>query len=210
MTVYAEHGAKSRADLPPGTRFGTHFLVLDEFHDFVSQSAAQLTSMLSETRKFNLFAVLSHQTLDQVPDRMRSGLQNVEVDITFRTGRDDAEQQAKVVGSVDPFSVKHEVAEHQERSHPTFFPLQEQWEGWTQELTKLKKRVAFIRDPSGSVTKVQSLDMPDPVVDPGRLAAIEARYLNECFYSAGFHQPDASIPLFAAEPPFVPVVELAA
>jgi hypothetical protein len=94
--------------------------------------------MLSETRKFNLFAMLSHQTLDQVPDRMRSGLQNVEVDITFRTGRDDAKQQAKVVGNVDPFSVKHEVAEHQERSHPTFFPLQEQWEGWTQELTKLK------------------------------------------------------------------------
>jgi len=89
MTVYAEHGAKSRADLPPGTRFGTHFLVLDEFHDFVSQSAAQLTSMLSETRKFNLFAVLSHQTLHQVPDQMRSGLQNVEVDITFegRLGR---------------------------------------------------------------------------------------------------------------------------
>jgi hypothetical protein len=43
--------------------------------------------MLSETCKFNLFAVLSHQTLDQVPDRMRSGLQHVEVDITFRTGR---------------------------------------------------------------------------------------------------------------------------
>ena len=89
MTVYAEHGAKSRADLPPGTRFGTQFLVLDEFHDFVSQSAAQLTSMLSETRKFNLFAVLSHQTLDQVPDRMHSGLQNVKGDITFegRLGR---------------------------------------------------------------------------------------------------------------------------
>ena len=70
--------------------------------------------------------------------------------------------------------------------------------------------MAFIRDPAGSVTKVQSLDMPDPFIDPGRLAAIEARYLNECFYAAGFHQPDESIPLFAAEPPFVPVVELAA
>jgi hypothetical protein len=184
--------------------------VIDELQVVVSQSAAQLTSTLSETRKFNLFAVLSHQTLDQVPDRMRSALQNVEVDITFRTGRDDAEQQAKVVDNVDPFSVKHEVAEHQERSHPTFFPLLEQWEGWTQELTKLKKRVAFIQDPAGSVAKVQSLDMPDPVVDPARLAAIEARYPNECYYAAGFHQPDDSIPLFAAEPPFVPVVELAA
>ena len=34
----------------------------------------------------------------------------------------------------------------------------------------LKRRVALIRDPSGHVTKGQSLDMPDPVVDPGRLA----------------------------------------
>jgi hypothetical protein len=52
--------------------------------------------------------------------------------------------------------------------------------------------------------------MPDPVVDPGRLAVNEARYLNECFYPAGLHQPDASIPLFAAKPPFVPMVELTA
>ena len=51
---------------------------------------------------------------------MRSGLQNVEVDITVRTGREDAEQQATVVGNSDSCSVKHEVAEHQERSHPTF------------------------------------------------------------------------------------------
>jgi hypothetical protein len=112
---------------------------------------------------------------------MRSGLQNVAVDITVRTGRDDAEQQAKVVGNVDPFSVKHEVAAHQERSHPTFFPLPEQWESWTQELTKRKKRVAFIRDPAGSMTKVQSLDMPDPVVESRWLAAIEKQYLNDCF-----------------------------
>jgi hypothetical protein len=39
--------------------------------------------MLSETRKFKLFAVLLHRMLDQFPDRMRSGLQNVEVNITF-------------------------------------------------------------------------------------------------------------------------------
>jgi hypothetical protein len=31
--------------------------VLDVLQDFVSQSATQLTSTLSETRKFNLFAV---------------------------------------------------------------------------------------------------------------------------------------------------------
>jgi hypothetical protein len=76
--------------------------VLDERQDVGSQSAAQLTSTLSETHKFNLFAVLSHQTLGQGHERMRSGLLNVEVDNTVRTGRDDAT--------------------HQERSHPSFFP----------------------------------------------------------------------------------------
>jgi hypothetical protein len=104
----------------------------------------------------------------------------------------------------------HDFVSHPAAQLTSIFPLQAQWEGWTQQLTNLKKRVAFIRDPAGSVTRVQSLDMPDPDVDPGRLAAVGEHYLNECFYPAGFHQPDESIPLFAAEPPFVPVVELAA
>ncbi len=83
---------------------GTCLRVIDELQGFATHAAARLTSTLSETHKFNLFAVLSDQTLDQVPDRMRSGARKVEVDTTFRTGRDDAAQQANVMGKVDPFS----------------------------------------------------------------------------------------------------------
>lgn len=196
LTVYAEQGALSRADLPAGSRFGTHYLVLDEFHQFVSQSGEALTGMLSQTRKFGQFVVLSHQTRDQIPDVMQGALQNVEVDITFRTGRDDAEHQAKVVGAVDPLTVKHVVAEGEARSHPTFYSLGEQWEGWAQQVTGLKKRCAFVRHPSGKVTKVQAPPMPDPVVSPERVAAIEAHYLQACFSPA---PAGASIPILERE-----------
>src|SRR3954454_7865557 len=106
---------------------------------------------------------------------------NVEVDITFRTGRVAAARQAKVVGSVDPDAVKHEVKVVQERSHPAFYSLPEQWEGWTQQVTGLKKRFAFVKHPSGQTVKIQSLPLPDPVVDPTRLARIEQHYLDTCF-----------------------------
>ena len=186
LTVFAEQGAKARADVPAHVRRGTHFIVLDEFQDFVTQSKDTLTAMLSETRKFGVFEVLSHQTMSQIPERMAGALQNVEVEITFRTGRDDAEQQARVVGSVDPLAVKHEVTDEAagDRTHPAFYSLQEQWEGWTKQIVGLNKRSAFVKHPDGRVIKVQSLPMPDPVVDPARLVTVEQYYLERCFQVA--------------------------
>lgn len=187
LTVYAEQGAKSRADVDARERGGTHYVIVDECQLFLSNSSTALNEMLSQTRKFGMFVVLSHQTRDQIPERMWGALQNVEVDVTFRTGREDAEHQAKIVGSVDPHAIKHEVEEGQERSHPAFYSLQEQWEGWTQQVATLKKRFAFVKHPSGKTVKIQSLPLPDPVVDPRRLATIEDHYL-----SLGFHQAPVS------------------
>src|SRR4051812_44474479 len=189
LTVFAEQGAKSRADVAAAERGGTHYVIVDECQLFLSNSSAALNEMLSQTRKFGMFVVLSHQTRDQIPERMWGALQNVEVDITFRTGREDAERQAKVVGSVDPDAVKHEVKVGQERSHPAFYSLPEQWEGWTQQVTGLKKRFAFVKHPSGQTVKIQSLPLPDPIVDPGHLASIEDQYLR-----IGFRQ----VPLSSA------------
>lgn len=189
LTVFAEQGAKSRADVAANERGGTHYVIVDECQLFLSNSSAALNEMLSQTRKYGLFVVLSHQTRDQIPERMWGALQNVEVDITFRTGREDAEHQAKVVGNVDPHAVKHEVKEGQERSHPAFYSLPEQWEGWTQQVTGLKKRFAFVKHPSGQTVKIESLPLPDPVVDPQRLARIEEHYLR-----TGFRQAPLSAP----------------
>ncbi len=197
LTVFAEQGAKSRSDVAAAGRAGTHYVIVDECQLFLSNSSAALNEMLSQTRKFGMFVVLSHQTRDQIPERMWGALQNVEVDVTFRTGREDAERQAKVVGSVDPDAIKHEVTVGQERSHPAFYSLPEQWEGWTQQVTGLKKRFAFVKHPSGRTVKIESLPLPDPVVDPGRLAAIEARYLEQ-----GFRSKELALP--AAEVVFAP------
>ncbi len=192
MTVFAEQGAKSRADMRKEDRLGTHFVILDEFQSFVSQSHEALSDMLSQTRKFNTFVVLSHQTREQIPEHMRSGLQNVEVDITFRTGREDAEHQAKVVGQVDPLSVKHLVQNDQaaQKSHPAFYSLPEQWEQHVQRIMRLPKRTALVKHPNGSVTKVRSPDMPDPLVDPRKLAAVEDHYLKACFTTQRGSEPD--------------------
>ncbi len=192
MTVFAEQGAKSRSDLRKEERAGTHFIILDEFQTFVAQSREALSDMLSQTRKFNTFVVLSHQTREQIPEDMRSGLQNVEVDVTFRTGREDAEHQAKVVGKIDPLAVKHLVTNEEaaKRSHPAFYSLPEQWEHWTEQIVRLPKRVAFVKHPNGSVTKVRSPHMPDPVCDPGKLSAVEEHYLRTCFTTSRGIEPD--------------------
>ena len=203
LTVFAEQGAKSRADVEAAARSGAHYVIVDECQLFLSNSSAALNEMLSQTRKFGMFVVLSHQTRDQIPERMWGALQNVEVAITFRTGRADAEQQAKVVGSVDPDAIKHEVKEGQERSHPAFYSLPEQWEGWTQQVTGLKKRFAFVRQPNGQTVKIESLPLPDPTVDPVRLAAIEARYLEQGFRPASLTLPTTEV-IFAPSLPSRP------
>jgi len=85
---------------------GTYLVMVDELQGFVSPVGGTTGSVQSETRKFNLIAMLSQQALDQVPGQMRSGLRNVEVDTTFRTGRDAAEYLSQIMGSVDPFSIR--------------------------------------------------------------------------------------------------------
>ena len=184
LTVFAEQGALSRADTPPELRPATpHFVILDEFHLFVAQSSETLTGMLSETRKYNQLLVLSHQTRGQAPERLRSALQNVEVEVVFRVGREDAEHAAREVGAVDPLLVKHRQEDEgaAERGHPAFYSLPEQWEAHTERLTTQPRRTAVVRHPDGRVTQVRALPFPDPKVDPGRLAAVQERYLAACF-----------------------------
>jgi DNA helicase HerA-like ATPase len=189
LTVSVEHGALSRADLPPSARVHTHFALLDEFHEFVAQSEGALTTILSQTRKYGLHAVLSYQTLSQIPEPIQGALQNVEVEVTFRTGRHDAEVAAKSIGSIDPHAVKKQeavyVAQHgaaqviDHRSQE--YTIGEQWESWTKQIQDQPKQHAFIKDPDGTVRQVKSPEVPDPDVDPDELARVEEHYLRTCF-----------------------------
>ena len=203
LTVFAEQGAKSQSDVPDGRRGNApHWIVLDEFHLFVGQSAEALTAMLSETRKYNTFVLLSHQTRGQVPEQMQSALQNVELEVFFRTGRDDAEAAARVVGEIDPLLVKHEAEDEAaaSRGHPAFFTIQEQRELQAAAIQNQAKRVAFVKHGEGRVTQVRSPYFPDPVVDADRLRAVEEHYLHSCFRPAprDDHAIPNSAPVFEA------------
>lgn len=79
--------AMSRADQPEQLRRDFH-LVIDEFHNFTTQSFA---TILAEARKYRLSLTLSHQYLDQIALPVRQAiLGNVGTLIAFRVGYSDA------------------------------------------------------------------------------------------------------------------------
>lgn len=80
--------ALSRADLPEAKR-RAFYLYVDEFHNFVTLSFADI---LSEARKYGLNLILSHQYIEQLDEKIRAAVfGNVGTIITFRVGVEDAE-----------------------------------------------------------------------------------------------------------------------
>jgi len=88
--------ALSRATLQASRRI-PHYLYIDEFQDFTTDTVAH---MMSEARKFELRLVLANQNLDQLESHqngsstgiMESVLGNAASMLTFRTGVKDAEK----------------------------------------------------------------------------------------------------------------------
>ncbi|MDQ2784742.1 MAG: type IV secretory system conjugative DNA transfer family protein, partial [Chloroflexota bacterium] len=189
LTVFMEQGAMQRADAGPAQRGRRHTLILDEFAAVSAQSGTALTHILEQCRKFGLGLVLANQSGGQLDQRMKSALQNVGTTIVFRLGREDAEDAARSIGAADPTRIKHEGSDH--AAHPLYAPLPEQWEDWTASIQRLKPRQLFARrlPPKHPLTrrfqarvaKLRTPDLPDPAVDPQALAAVEGRYLRECF-----------------------------
>src|SRR5512142_1758984 len=182
LTVGIEAAALSRADLPAAKRV-PHYLLLDEFSQFLAQSEESLTRTLSETRKYNLFCVMAHQNWSQASDRLRGALQNVGLEVILKAGLLDAEYSARLLAAVDPLSVKHTVADEEavERTHPTFFPLAEQWETYTQAIQSLRTGQAFIRLPNDTVRRVATPTLPAVTVSTTQLAAVRQHYLATYF-----------------------------
>lgn len=179
LTVMAEQAAESRAELPVGQRFGSHHLVIDEFSEFSAQSEAALSRMLSQTRKYGLFVVMAHQTWSQASERFRGALANVGIEIAFRLGRADAEYTAKLLGRVDPRTVRQDSSSTASESAG----MAEQWERQIQALQDLPARTAYMRLPQQGTRLVRTLPLPDPVVAPNALAAVEAEYRRRLFRS---------------------------
>jgi hypothetical protein len=188
LTVGMETAALSRANLrADGRRRRTpHVLMIDEFSQFMAQSEESLTRMLSETRKYKLFCVMAHQNWSQASDRLKGALQNVGLEAIFKAGRPDAEYSARLFGTVDTEAVKHVVSDEtaEKRTHPTFYPLPEQWEHQTQEIQQLDVGEAFIRLPDDRLQRVRTPRLPELSAIPHALDVIERYYLDHYFEPA--------------------------
>ncbi|MHB8644650.1 MAG: type IV secretory system conjugative DNA transfer family protein [Thermomicrobiales bacterium] len=189
LTVFMEQGALQRVDTDAERRGKNHTLILDEFAAVSSQSGTALAHILEQCRKFGLGLVLANQSGGQLTERMKSALAGVGTSVVFRLGRQDAEEAAYRIGAADPLLVKHWGDEH--AAHPLYVPLPEQWEEWTRAIQHLRPRQMFVRrlPPKhpirrrlqARVARLRTPDLPDPTVNPARLAAVEDWYLTNCF-----------------------------
>lgn len=189
LTVFMEQGARQRADTPAGEGRRRHTLILDEFADLSVQSGSAMQHILEECRKFGLGLVLANQSGGQLHERIKAALANVGTTIVFRLGRQDAEEMARIIGTVHPEAIKHAGSER--ASHPLYIPLPEQWEGWAAAIQHLRPRQVFVkrlppkhpllRRFHARVSRLRTPDLPDPAVHADVLAAVEDRYLRENF-----------------------------
>src|SRR3712207_1327142 len=156
LTVGMESAALARADNLSERR--PHYLILDEFSQFMAQSETALTRMLSETRKYQLFCVMAHQNWTQASERLKGALQNVGIEAILKSGRMDAEYSARIMGSVNPMEVKHLVDDEkaEERTHPSYMSLGEQWEHQVQQIQRLGVGEAIIRLMDACVNKLRT------------------------------------------------------
>ncbi len=84
--------ALSRVNVPKDKR-RPFYLYVDEFHNFVTTSFADI---LSECRKYGLNLVLAHQYINQLHEKVRDAVfGNVASIITFRVGAEDAKYLAR-------------------------------------------------------------------------------------------------------------------
>src|SRR3954452_14497553 len=181
LTVGMESAALSRAD--DLTERTPHHLIIDEFSQFMAQSETALTRMLSETRKYNLFCVMAHQNWSQASERLKGALQNVGIEAILKSGRMDAEYSARILGSVNPMEVKHTVDdEHaEERTHPSYFSLPEQWEYHVQQIQRLAVGEAFIRLMDDSMHKLRTRQLPALTIPRKQVQNVRQSYLDRYF-----------------------------
>ena len=172
-----EQAARSRKDSVDRRPF---YFCIDEFQDFCANDGAAhtLAQILSECRKFGLHLTLAHQTLSQINERMRGALGNIQLKVVFGVSRADAEILARHLFQVNGERVKHRVpdATQQERSHPIYYTLQEEWEKVIQSLQNLKPRTAFVRRPAKKgVTKIKTITILNGSIDEQELEVLKTR-----------------------------------
>src|SRR5215213_446022 len=147
LVTSLEQAAFSRSTQAPAAR-NPFFCMIDEFPLFCSRDQTSLARILSECRKYRLHLGLAHQTITQLPgERMQGALENAKLKVIFGTGRQTAEAIVGDLFMPNPKAVKHQVedTEAQERTHPVFNPLSEQFEKFTQTIQRLGQRRVLVK-----------------------------------------------------------------
>lgn len=170
-----EQAAFSRSNQVPAAR-NPFFCLIDEFPLFCSRNQTSFARILSECRKYRLHLGLAHQTITQLPSqRIQGALENAKLKIIFGTGRQTAEAIVKDLFLPNPRAIKHEVAdaEAQDRSHPLFDPLLEQYETAIQRIQKQPCRQVLVKLPErDDVFQARIPTVPS--------ARVTAQQLEEC------------------------------
>jgi hypothetical protein len=192
LTVLAEQGALSRADIPDEERRGSHHLILDECFDFTAQNERSLSAMLSQTRKYGLYAVLAHQNWTQASAALKGSLQNVGIDVAFQLGAEDARYSAPIFGRIEPKTVRVATDPGEAESAG----MAEQWYEWHVAFQDLLQARAFIRLPGNRrhwwqfwrsrarrTLEIRALPVPDARAPQSVLARTEDEYLRRYFLS---------------------------
>jgi hypothetical protein len=154
-------------------------LAVDEFQKFSANegSVRVLAEVLSECRKFGLHLCLAHQSLSQLESpRLQGALEQAQIKVIFGTGRQTAQVIAGDLFLPDPTQVKHEVADEQqqERTHPLYTSLAEQFEGFTQAIQQLRRRNVLLQLPeSDEALSLKTLTVPRSRVSLAQLGRLK-------------------------------------
>ncbi len=133
-----------------------YYLYIDEFQDFACNPGAAETfsQMLSQVRKFGLHLILANQSIAQLSEGLQTALGNAQTIISFRISRADAEVLARVLGNVNPGTIKHDS--QTDIQHPMYSPLNEQWEDFIQRLTRLQVRQFTVKTADDRIAVIWS------------------------------------------------------
>src|SRR5512147_2511573 len=98
----------------------------------------------------------------------------------------DAEYYARILGAVDPMTVKHVVQNEdaEERTHPTYLSLSEQWEKQVQAVQRLRTGQSIIRLPDDCVHTITTRTLPRIHVSAEEVSRVHATYLERYFRQA--------------------------
>jgi hypothetical protein len=173
LLVQIEQAALSRTDILPSQRKPLTLLI-DEWPSFAATEKT-ISTILSQTRKFNLRLYLAAQSLAQVDSqRLVGALENCKLQVVFGLGGSSADIEAREIGKIDPFAVKEDPATQTQLGQ--HFAINEQLWMWRDQLTRLEPRYAYVKLEGQDAVKIMTGNLPNTEPDPDELAEVLATY----------------------------------